>query len=83
MARLYQINAFIPSFLRKTGASGKVDWRQLPDDELCNILNLPKNPESTIKMLKANQDPYDYDLHGLPKYIKWFENVVAIHLSCP
>ena len=34
--------------------------------------------EWTIKMLEANQDPYDYDLHGLTEYLERLETATAI-----
>ena len=73
MARLHRINACIPYFPRKTDTQGKLDCRRLPDDELCAILNLAKKPEWSIKMLEADKDPYDYDLHGLSDYLERLE----------
>jgi len=78
MARLHRINACIPYFPRKNGVNGRVVCTRLPDDELCDILNLAKKPEWTIKMLEANQDPYDYDLHGLTEYLERLETATAI-----
>jgi hypothetical protein len=73
MARLHRINACIPYFPRKADTQGKLDCRRLPDDELCAILNLAKKPEWSIKMLEADKDPYDYDLHGLSDYLERLE----------
>ncbi len=73
MARLHRINACIPYFPRKADTQGKLDCRCLPDDELCAILNLAKKPEWSIKMLEADKDPYDYDLHGLSDYLERLE----------
>jgi hypothetical protein len=41
-------------------------------------LNLAKKPEWTVKILEANQDAYDYDLHGLNEYLERLETVTAI-----
>jgi hypothetical protein len=78
MARLHRINACIPYFPRKFDTQGTLDCRRLPDDELCDILNLAKKPEWTIKMLEGNQDPYDYDLHGLTEYLERLETATSI-----
>jgi hypothetical protein len=78
MARLHRINACIPYFPRKSDTQGVKYCKRLPDDELCNILNLAKKPEWTVKMLEANQDAYDYDLHGLTKYLEQLETATAI-----
>jgi hypothetical protein len=37
----------------------------LRDDQLCNIINLAKKPEWSLKMMEANVDPYDLGLHDL------------------
>ncbi len=78
MARLHRINACIPYFPRKSDANGVKYCKRLPDDELCDILNLAKKPEWTVKMLEANQDAYDYDLHGLTEYLERLETATAI-----
>jgi hypothetical protein len=78
MARLHRINACIPYFPRKTNTQGIKYCKRLPDDKLCDILNLAKKPEWTIKMLGANQDAYDYDLHGLTEYLKRLETATTI-----
>jgi hypothetical protein len=72
MACLHWINACIPYFPRKSDTQGT------NNDELCDILNLAKKPEWTIKMLEANQDPYNYDLHGLMEYHKQLKTVTSI-----
>jgi hypothetical protein len=69
IARLHRINACIPYFPRKTDTQGIKYCKGLLDDELCDILNLAKKPEWTMKMLEANQDAYDYYLHGLTEYL--------------
>jgi hypothetical protein len=78
MARLHRINACIPYFPRKTDTQGIKYCKRLPDDKLCDILNLAKKPEWTIKMLEANQDAYDYDLHGLTEYLERLETATSI-----
>jgi hypothetical protein len=78
MARLHRINACIPYFPRKSDTQGIKYCKGLPDDELCDILNLAKKPEWTVKMLEANQDAYDYDLHGLTEYLERLETATAI-----
>jgi preprotein translocase subunit Sss1 len=70
MAPLHRINACIPYFPRKSDTQGIKYCKRLPDNKLCDILNLAKKPEWTIKMLEANQDAYDYDPHGLSEYLK-------------
>jgi hypothetical protein len=84
MAQLHQINACIPYFPRKFNTQGTLDCRRLPDNELCDILNLAKKPEWMIKMLEVNQDPYNYDLHGLTEYLERLEtatSIIAKHTS--
>jgi hypothetical protein len=78
MARLQGINACILYFPRKTDTQGIKYCKRLPNDELCDILNLAKKPEWTIKMLEANQDAYDYDLHGLTEYLERLETATSI-----
>jgi hypothetical protein len=78
MACLHRINACIPYFSRKTDTQGIKYCKRLPDDELCDILNLAKKPEWTIKMLEASQDAYDYDLHGLTEYLERLETATSI-----
>jgi hypothetical protein len=45
MACLNRINACIPYFPRKLDTQGTKDCCCLPDNKLCNILNLAKKPE--------------------------------------
>jgi competence protein ComGC len=52
--------------------------KRLPDDKLCDMLNLAKKLEWTIKMLEANQDAYDYDLHGLTEYLERLKTATSI-----
>jgi hypothetical protein len=45
-------------------------WKELcqvlgNDHFLCHIINLAKKPEWTLKMMEANVDPYDLNLHGI------------------
>jgi hypothetical protein len=73
MAHLHRINACILYFPRKPDTQGIKYCHRLLDDKLCDILNLVKKPEYTIQMLEANQDAYDYDLHGLTEYLERLE----------
>lgn len=42
----------------------------LGKDQLCDIINLAKKPEWTLKMMEANVDPYDLDLSSLLDYLE-------------
>jgi hypothetical protein len=45
----------------------------LSDDQLCDIIKLAKKPKGTLKMMEANVDPYDLDLHDLLDYLERLE----------
>jgi hypothetical protein len=78
IARVHRINSCIPYFPRKNGKKGLRNCKKLGEDELCDILNLAKKPEWTIRMLEANQDPYDFDLQELTEYLERLETASSI-----
>jgi hypothetical protein len=48
-------------------------WKRcqvLDDDHLCQMINQAKKPEWTLKMMEANVDPYDLNLHGILDYLE-------------
>ena len=65
-------------FQEKNGKKELRNCKKLGEDELCDILNLAKKPEWTIRMLEANQDPYDFDLQELTEYLERLETASSI-----
>ena len=47
----------------------------LEEDQLWDIVNIAKKPEWTIKMMEANQDPYNLDQKGLIEHLECSEVV--------
>jgi hypothetical protein len=52
--------------------------KALSDDQLCDIVNLAKKSEWTLKMMEANLDPYDPNLHNLLDYLEQLELVNSL-----
>ena len=78
IARVHRIHSCIPYFPRKNGKKRIVGCKKLGEDELCDILNLAKKPEWMIRMLEANQDPYDFDLQELAEYLERLKTASSI-----
>jgi hypothetical protein len=77
--RLNQINNYLiyfPNIQRHNGNYKQCD--ALSDDQLCDIINLAKKPKWTLKMMEANVDPYDLDLHDLLDYLERLELVDSL-----
>jgi hypothetical protein len=71
-----QINDYLiyfPNIQRHNG-----NYNALSDDQLCNIINLAKKPKWTLKMMEANVNPYDLDLHDLLDYLERLELVDSL-----
>ena len=73
------MNQFLPHFPLIRGVNGaKVifkDPTMLPDNQICDILNLAKKSTWTEKMMESNADPYDMDLQELVEYLERLEIV--------
>ena len=77
--RLNRMNDYLQYFPTIETATGNLNQCQvLGDDQLCDIINLAKKPEWTLKMMEANVDPYDLDLHDLLDYLERLELVNSL-----
>ena len=77
--RLNRMSDYLQYFPTIETATGNLNQCQvLGDDQLCDIINLAKKPEWTLKMMEANVDPYDLDLHDLLDYLERLELVNSL-----
>ncbi len=77
--RLNRMNDYLQYFPTIDATNGNLNQCQvLGDDQLCDIINLAKKPEWTLKMMEANVDPYDLDLHDLLDYLERLELVDSL-----
>ena len=57
------------------------ECKALEEDQLCDVINIAKKPEWTVKMMEANKDPHDYNQKDLIEYLERLETVDGIHKS--